>query len=293
MLSSYQIILLLGVLLLMSVTVVGASGCIGARVVALLLKSGFLVRGVVFRPDSLLHVERMGCECVVGNVLQKHTLYNSFDSSDLIINATTSFAVDQARSIFTRDVASSGMVNVAEVARDCNAPLITTSLLSDVATGGFFDENEERFSEGESGARKVFEELRKRHVVMRFPLLYSGDSLFFQHLAAILQTGKLSLNGNGDNIIPLIHSDDAASAVVQVALDILNSKYPVTSVNQSKVYHAIPKSHFSTQAALLATLAATIGAPKLLKPFFPRPFPPGMSATKEVVAVKFFLFFLF
>ena len=75
------------------ITVVGASGCIGARVTTQLLKEGFLVKAIVFRPDSKTAVDRLGVtECNVVSSLHKHTLYETFDGE--ILETFSSFMND-------------------------------------------------------------------------------------------------------------------------------------------------------------------------------------------------------
>ena len=174
------------------------------------------------------------------------------------------------RTIYTDMVARKGMANCAQVASDVNAHLITMSMLKDSFTGSYFDEKTALSTEGEKAALSCFAESKKRHTLVRLPLLYSGDAHFFQHLAMYLQNQKIYLTAGGSNIVPLIHSDDAASAIVDIAKDMLESQYPVTPLNNNKIFHVIPPKHSPTQADLLATLAATIGAPKPVKPFFPK-----------------------
>lgn len=211
-------------------------------------------------------------QAFVANVLDKASLYRAFEGVDAVINCTPSTPLDPARSIFTDSVARDGARNVAEVAAVMGVRcLITTGFVwsQQPANDEPFDEQspapeppppalqgEEMASEAVLRAKH-----RMHHIRLRFGHLYSGDSELWQLIATNLHNGSVPLIGGAKNQRPLIHTDDAVDAIMCVLADMETSTYPLTSLNNNKVYHVVDNAGGAPMAYILTTMAKALGAP--------------------------------
>lgn len=102
---------------------------------------------------------------------------------------------------------------------------------------------------------------RMHHIRLRFGHIYSGDSELWQLIANNLHSSTVPLVGGAKNQRPLIHTDDAVDAIMCVLADMEASSYPLTALNNNKVYHVVDNSAGVPLAYLLTAMAKAIGAP--------------------------------
>jgi hypothetical protein len=185
------------------------------------------VTAVAFRPDSVELLQRMGLRAVRADVRDRGSLYAPLDGADLVINATVSVPCDPARVRFCGEVAEAGLGHVAEVVRQLGVPrLVSCSLLRSAAPsdGSFFDEESVPLTAGEEKARAALDKSGDtRQVVVRLGEVYSGDGQAWQILAQALHEAKAPILGDGNGMRQVIHSDDAAAALVALATDMLGT----------------------------------------------------------------------
>ena len=251
----------------MRVCVVGGSGVVGARLCARLIKQGFMVTSVVFRPDSQIALSRLGAESHRGDVREKATLFDAIEGSDLVVNCTASVPVDPARDGFCFDTQSKGMPNVAQVCKVMQvAHLITVSLLTagQPLDGSPFAEKSPDPAvsspalDGENSASSILADSSTRHTVVRLGQVYSGDSHWCTVFAEKLHASHVVVIGDGFNVRPLIHAEDACDSILAVAYEAISS-LKVNAANNNKRYHVFGES--ITHAQFAAQFATAIGAP--------------------------------
>ncbi len=199
----------------------------GMRAAMLLARARHDVECLVFHRDSVMAVQRLGLRGAQADVRDRGTLYEHLEGADVVINVTASSPDDPARVRFCDEVVAKGLPNVAEVVRQLGVRnLVSCSLLIGARPedDSFFDEESGPKSEAEEAARRALAgEAKTKHVMMRLAQVYSGDCQSMQALAVSLHEQKAAVLGGGSAWSQLVHSDDAAAALVAMATDMMGA----------------------------------------------------------------------
>lgn len=222
-----------------TVTITGATGVIGWRVVARLVGAGCDVRGVVRSDAARAIVEDLGATAVPADVFDRASLQPAFAGSDAVVNLLTHIPPPAQMALpwawrendrLRREASAA----VADAARAAGAErLVQESLIFLYADGGdrWLDEDAPLDPKGPpAGALIAERHARDRFgaeaVVLRFGAFMAPDSPQTQLQVAQARRGLSPWFTRPDGHLPTVWVDDAAAAVV-AALDAPGGIYNV------------------------------------------------------------------
>jgi len=217
----------------MKVFVTGATGVIGRRAVQRLVEAGHEVTAVARSDKKGALLQRLGANPVAASLFDVMALEEAIGGHQAVVNLATNIPpTHQALNPQAwetndrlRGEASSLLARVAAHA-GCEV-FVQESITYPYADNGeeWIDETSgvERPPELASNAiaeeqAAWFAETAGRGIALRFAMLYSHDGSHAQAFQAAIRAGQSPFAGDPDGYISLLHTEDAASAVVS-ALD--------------------------------------------------------------------------
>lgn len=217
----------------MKVFIAGATGVLGRRVVRVFRGHGDEVVGLARNAKNEATIRSLGGESRKGNLFDAESLARAAEGADVVIHAATAIPVGTqpaAKDWETNDrIRREGTRALAEAAGKVGAKTFVAQSVVWVARPedqSRFDEsspvNPDPITQSTADLEAIAREEGDKHgfqtAILRFGWFHSADSghtrLFGEHLAA----RKLPVIGKGDAIWSWIHVDDAASAVIVVAM---------------------------------------------------------------------------
>jgi nucleoside-diphosphate-sugar epimerase len=213
----------------MRVFVAGATGAIGKRAVRKLIAAGHAVTGVARSAASRALLEREGAGAVNLDLFDAHAVRRSMAGNEAVVNLATHIPRG-LRVFWPRAWAENDRLR-----RDASA------ILGDAAAAAgarLFVQESFAFTYPDSGDEWVSEDMKLvpskynrtvsdaeasahrfshaggRGVVLRFAALYGPADVFTDQLLAAVRHGVLPIFGRAEGYLPMVHHDDAASAVL-------------------------------------------------------------------------------
>lgn len=252
----------------MKVFVAGATGVLGRRAVTALVDAGHDVTAVARGPEKADLVRRLGATPVTVDLFDADAVRDAADGHDAVVNLATKIPPLRKAALMSAweendRIRSEASHNLAQVAVAAGAEVFVQESIAFVygdRGDEWIDEDEplwdSPFTEALRAADAAAESVTDagaRGIVLRFGFFMAADS---DQTALTLHAGRTGLflmPGDPDARSPLIHIDDAATAVVE-ALDA-----------PAGVYHVVDDEP-ATKAEQRAALAQAVGRRRLLRP---------------------------
>lgn len=215
----------------MRVFVAGATGVLGRATLRALTEAGHTVFGLARTPEKLLEVDRLGATPVRGDVLDGETmrLLVRQTQPDALVNLAT--AIPLSLRVNPKEWETNDRVRVEGTRNLLAAAQETTLRLFAQESVGFLcqSQGEDWIREDSPPSAHSFlratlemEALCRASEVpttlLRFGALMSADAWHTQQSIAALRRGLLPILGDGSSYMSLLHTADAAQAILR-ALD--------------------------------------------------------------------------
>jgi nucleoside-diphosphate-sugar epimerase len=210
------------------VVVIGASGCIGGRIVErLVLECGAQVRVLVRRAASADSIAHLPIEVMVGDVLDPHAVTTSAQGCAVVFNCARNRESDP---MLRRAVDVDGAGHVVDAARRAGARVVHVSSVRvyDRPSEGVIDESTAAVPKGEdpsSDDKLEGEQIVLARgaqygvpvVVIQPAIVYGPNAHYTLEMLNDLHTSRVILVNGGVGICNLVHVDDAVSALLLAA----------------------------------------------------------------------------
>src|SRR5689334_23090166 len=214
----------------MRIFIAGATGVIGKRAVRKLVAAGHAVTGVARSPAGRAELDRAGATALSVDLFDGQAVRRSVEGYDAIINLATHVPRGRLSVFWPPAWAETGRLR-----RQASA--ILGQAAAAVGAGVFVQESfaftypdsgdawvsEDKPLEPASYNRTVsyaeasvdrFAESGGRGIALRFAALYGPDDFATEQLLSGVRHGVFPVLGRGDGYFPMVHHDDAASAVL-------------------------------------------------------------------------------
>ena len=257
----------------MHVFLLGATGVLGRAAIPQLLKAGHRVTGLARTPEKLLLVDRLGGNAVRGDILDADTIRNLMveHRPDAVVNLAT--AIPLRLKIDLKDweqndkIRADGTRNLVRACEAAGVSMLVQESVGYVCASrgaGWIDEESPRSTHPFLKATVEMEDVARSSgvpgTILRFGAVMSADAWHTQQSVAALRRGMLPIIGHGDSYLSIIHTEDAAAAIVR-ALD-----RPETA--SGKTYNVVDDAP-ATMAEVFRYAASVLGAsaPRTVPPF--------------------------
>lgn len=251
----------------MKVFITGATGVVGERLVNKFSNKGHEVVGLARDQTGERTVKDAGGVPHHGDVFEKDTLYNGAKGADVVVHAATALPTETKTTEEdwnkNDQVRLTGGRNVLDAAKEVGADqFITHSVVWAVRAedGSEIDEssppNTDRTTESAIEFERVVQNQLKQTDItattLRLGWLYGPESGQFKNMGEFLADGDLpvigsGLLGRGDTTVSLLHTEDAARAMVTAA-----------EQEASGLYHVVDNQPVTT-AEFFEEFAAQMG----------------------------------
>lgn len=212
----------------MRVLVVGATGVIGRALLLQLKAAGYEVFGLARSPEKLLAVDTLGAKAVRGDVLDANAMRRVVQEvqPEAIVNLAT--AIPLRLKINPKDweqndrLRTEGVTHLLAAAQETGGLrlFVQESVGYVCAPRGadWIDEDSPLATNEFVRATRRMEEIVQQSAVpttlLRFGALMSADAWHTQQSVAALRRGLLPILGDGAPYLSLIHTEDAAQAIL-------------------------------------------------------------------------------
>ncbi len=211
----------------MKVFIAGATGVLGRETVAQALAAGHTVFGLARTPEKLLRVKMMGANPLRGDALDADAMRRVVAEiqPDAIVNLAT--AIPLKLRISPKDwelndrVRREGTNNLLAAAQETALKLFVQESAAYVCRSQGADWMDEAAPLTDHAFLRATIEMENAvraaslpAALLRFSALMSADSWHTQQSVTALRRGLLPIIGDGENFVSLIHSRDAARAIV-------------------------------------------------------------------------------
>ena len=214
----------------MRVLMAGATGAIGRRAVRKLIAAGHAVTGVARSAASRAVLEQEGAAAVNLDLLDAHAVRESMVGTEAVVNLSTHIPRVRLGAFWPRAWAENDRLRreasaiIGEAAAVTGAHLfVQESFAFTYPDSGskwvsedtkLVPSNYNRtVSDAEASAQR-FTESGGRGVVLRFAALYGPADFITEQLLAAVRHGLLPIFGRPEGYFPMVHHEDAASAVL-------------------------------------------------------------------------------
>ena len=217
----------------MKVFVAGATGAIGVPAVRALVAAGHDVTGTTRRNSKRSVIESLGARAVIVDALDAEAVSRAVDqtSPDAIVELLTALPKAPMRASDldrTNTLRTTGTANVIAAGRASGTTkLIVESIAFFYGSGSqIFTEEDPLPEHGLSMLQPARDALREHErlareaggIVLRFGVFYGPETQSSRYIARMMRRRMMPLIDGGRGVLPWIHVDDAAAAVV-AALD--------------------------------------------------------------------------
>ena len=210
------------------VLVIGASGCIGGRLVErLVVECGAHVRVLVRRAASAASIARLPIEVIVGDVLDPHAVTTSAQGCAVVFNCARNREPDP---MLQRAVNVDGAGHVVDAARRAGARVVHVSTVRvyDRRSEGVLDESTPAAPKGEdpsSDDKLEGEQIALARgaqdgvpvVVIQPTIVYGPKAHYTLQMLSDLRTGRVILVNGGIGICNVVYVDDVVTALLLAA----------------------------------------------------------------------------
>jgi nucleoside-diphosphate-sugar epimerase len=209
------------------VLVIGASGCLGGRLVERLVECGAHVRALVRRPASAASIARLPIEVMIGDVLDPHAVTTSAQGCAVVFNCARNREPDP---MLQRAVDVDGAGHVVDAARRAGARVVHVSSVRvyDRPSEGVLDESTRPVPKGEdppSDDKLEGEQIALARgvrdgvpvVVIQSAIVYGPNAHYSLEMLSDLRAGRVILVNGGVGICNVVYVDDAVTALLLAA----------------------------------------------------------------------------
>jgi nucleoside-diphosphate-sugar epimerase len=252
----------------MKILVVGATGVLGRNVVPRLVERGHAVRAIVRRPNLAPFLEHLGVEPVVGDIFDRDSLNGAARECDAALHLATAIpkSVDQDWSLNDR-IRREGTDNlIAAASKNGVKRYIQQSITLNYGERGqtIVDESASLQPTPVSQSAVDMEDLVRASVldwcILRGGLFYGVGTGREDEWRLAAQQDLLTLPGDGNSLLSMVHVVDMARAVV-TATESAPSRSVYNVVDDEPVSYL---SLFTYITAQLGTNAPKAGGPQFL-----------------------------
>ena len=255
----------------MKILVVGSTGVVGRHVVPRLLERGHQVRTVARKPEQVKQLQRLGVDAALGDILDTESLMRAATGCEVALHLATAIpkpggAQDWAPNDRIRREGTTNLLTACQQHGVRRYIQQSTCFLYQYQSGIFADETTPLVPNPFLQSTLDMEEL-----VQTSPLAWSilrggffyGPNTFEDAWRDALRQGTLSLPGDGNAQLSLIHQVDMATAVVLAA-----EKASARSIYNVVDDHPVTyKELFDYMAVLAGSPSPASGRPMFLPPF--------------------------
>lgn len=237
----------------------GGTGLVGSHVAALFRKEGWSVRALVRPASDTRHLERLGCQLVLGDVRRHDTLSGAAQGCRAAVHAAALVAAraswERYRSVNvegTRNVVAEclragcgRLVHVSSVAvyghpgRRRDLPLDEGSALDTPLRGGDHYERSKRMAE--DVVRRACGDALEWAILRPAVVMGERDRHFTPRILGLAGSAVLPIPGDGDHPLPVVYAGNVAEACRLAA---------VRDAAAGRVYNVADDGHLSLRRLL-------------------------------------------
>jgi nucleoside-diphosphate-sugar epimerase len=246
----------------MKTLVTGATGLVGSHVVDALLHRNAPVRALVRDPAKRADLEKRGVEVFAGDVRNPATFDGALKDVDVIQHCAAAVGHYTKKEMYATNL--TGVKNLLEACRRQGGKrVVLVSSVNVLGTRNLNPATEDlpcRYSRDPAAdvkidAERLALEYARQGVevtIVRPGFIYGrGDSRNLPKLADAIRRGKFRFMGSRDNVVPIVHVEDVAQALL------LAAKTPAA---RGQIYHITDGSR-TTIGELVEFLAWHLGCP--------------------------------
>ncbi|WP_319508440.1 NAD(P)-dependent oxidoreductase [uncultured Methanolobus sp.] len=222
----------------MRACVFGGSGFLGSHVADVLTEKGYDVRIFDTRPSPYL---QKGQEMVVGSILEKEKVKSAVEGCDVVYNFAGIADIDQAkdRPVETVEINILGNAIVLDACRTFKIKrfVFASSVYVYSDSGSFYRSSKQ-------ACELIIENFNEKYglpyTILRYGSLYGPRSddknWIFRILKQAVKEGKITREGDGEELREYIHVEDAARCSVDILSDEFQDEYVIlTGYQQVKI----------------------------------------------------------
>lgn len=204
--------------------IAGASGYVGSRLAAKLLAAGHRVRGLVPNPESDL-IDRLaaqGMSVWTGDVTQADSLAGVADGVDYVLNLTSRLAIENGALRRTFVDGNQNLIAACSRARSVRAYVFTSNVSAYGDAGDSLVDEDARIApacalgEATVAAELAMMAAARDHrfpaIILRVAPIYGPE----RDPIAAIESGTLTIYGDGRNFVSHIHIDDLLEILARV-----------------------------------------------------------------------------
>jgi nucleoside-diphosphate-sugar epimerase len=252
----------------MKVFVAGATGAIGLPTVRQLIAAGHDVIGMTRTPTKRSMLQLLGARPVVADALVPAQILDAISTEppDAVVQLLTAIPkrgpmrLSEMRA--TNELRTRGTANVVAAVRAAGVRrYVAESIAFSYGLGGsrVFTESDPVETQPPAAMRPVLEALLRHEkqvleaegIVLRFGLFYGPGSGSTEYMVKMMRRRMMPLIGGGRGVLPWVHIEDAAAAVV-------------ASLERGKpgeIYNIVDDAHASLRE-VFGEIARAVGAPR-------------------------------
>ncbi len=207
--------------------IAGASGYVGSRLAERLLAAGHRVRGLVLNPDTPV-VERLasrGMSVWIGDLTRPETLTGIAEGAEYVFNLTSCSVLESNALHRTYVSGNLNLIDACDRAGAVSAYVFTSNVTPYGDTGeARVDEDfpvaprhllGEVMAEAERSIMRVARERRFPAIILRVASIYGPE----RDPVTAVETGLVTIYGDGRNFVSHIHVDDLLDVLERVPLE--------------------------------------------------------------------------
>ncbi len=207
--------------------IAGASGYVGSRLAERLLAAGHRVRGLVLNPDTPV-VERLasqGMSVWIGDLTRPETLTGIAEGAEYVFNLTSCSVLESSALHRTYVSGNLNLIDACDRAGAVSAYVFTSNVTPYGDTGeARVDEDfpvaprhllGEVMAEAERSIMRVARERRFPAIILRVASIYGPE----RDPVTAVETGLVTIYGDGRNFVSHIHVDDLLDVLERVPLE--------------------------------------------------------------------------
>lgn len=213
----------------MKIFVIGGTGLVGSYLLPRLVENSNEIYALTRNADKIERIKKLGAFGILGDIRNPQVFKNDLpDRLDLIVllampSVKPGHRMTKKRKEELRKETNDFFRNSMDLAIQYDIPIILPSGTSFKTTGDeIADETWPILRIGLTEIGKDTDEMVNQAIKSRKPeviqLLYGkiyGNGGLFRFMYNMMEKGRSSVIGNGDNCIPNVHASDAASAIIK------------------------------------------------------------------------------
>ena len=246
----------------MTYLVTGAAGLLGSHVVDVLVEQGHRARALVQPGQDLRHLEEAGAEVVVGDVCDRDCIGTAVEDVEYVIHCAAKTGpwgneadyVDTNVRALEHLLRASVSVGVRRFVHVSSITVHGNDVRGDADESRPLKVEPNPYSRSKVSGERLLEGMIRNDgvpvAIVRPGWIYGPrDRSSFARFAAMVEQGRMTLMGSGDNHIPLIYVRDAARGLLLAATSTAAEGRAYLLVNDQRV----------TQSQFFEAIAGELG----------------------------------